>query len=171
VGANVTLTARLRNQGTGTETGGWANGTDVTGNTFNWSVSSGGNLSTTTGTSTVFSASAAGIYTVKLWDSRWPNQTEEELIFVGDVTGTRSETANHAAPLALTIIQGPQRVVITTPIAGKISIVSLQGRVVRSITTGKAAPVVWDTRGAAKGLYLLKVQNETQTLQGKLFIP
>ena len=170
-GANVTLSARLRNQGTGTETSGWTNGTDVTGNTFNWSVSSGGSLTATTGTSTVFSASASGIYTVKLWDSRWPNQTEEELIFVGNVTGTKTETANRAARLALTIIlQGPQRVVINTPIAGTISIVSLQGRVVKSITTGKAAPVVWDTRGAARGLYLVKVENATQTLQSKLFV-
>jgi alpha-glucuronidase len=170
VGATVNLSARLRTQGTGTETGGWANGTDVTGRTFNWSVSSGGNLTTATGTSTVFSASTPGIYTVRLWDSQWPEQTEEELIFVGTVTGVNTETANRAAPLVLKIIQGPQRVVINTPIAGKISIIGLQGRVVKSMTTSKAAPVVWDTRGAARGLYLLKVENATQKLQGKLFV-
>lgn len=170
-GANVTLTARLRSQGTGTETSGWTNGGDSTSSrTFNWSVSSGGSLSTTTGTSTVFSANAPGIYTVKLWVSNWPQQTEEELIFVGDVTGTKTEMAKPAVQLAVKIIQEPQSIIISSPIAGKISIVSLQGRVVKTFATGKATSVAWDTRGAAKGLYLLKVENETQTLQGKFFV-
>jgi alpha-glucuronidase len=169
-GANVNLSAVLRTQGTGTETGGWANGTILTGNTYNWTVSSGGSLTAATGTSTVFSASTPGIYTVTCADSRWPAITEEELIFVGTVTGTRTGTVNSAAPVALTFILGPQRVVINTPIAGTISIVSLQGRVVKSMTTDNAAPVVWDTRGAASGLYLVKVENATQTLQSKLFI-
>jgi hypothetical protein len=96
---------------------------------------------------------------------------ESELIFVGDVTGAKTEIAKCFAPLSLTIIQKSQRIVINSPIEGKISIVSMQGRVVKSTSIGKAVPVVWDTRGAAKGLYLLKVQNGTQTLRGKLFIP
>jgi alpha-glucuronidase len=162
VGANVNLSAVLRSQ----------NNAAVTGGTFNWSVvEPGATLTAATGTSTVFSASAPGIYTVKLWDSRWPNQFEDELIFVGTwTTGTKAEIAKRSAPLLLKIIQGTHCFVITSPIAGKISIVSLQGRVVKSIHAGKAVPVVWNTKGAAKGLYLLTVQNGTQALRGKLIV-
>ncbi|MGA2507633.1 MAG: T9SS type A sorting domain-containing protein [Chitinispirillaceae bacterium] len=169
-GANVNLSAWFRTQGTGTTTGGWANGTVVTGETFNWSVSPGATLTASTGASTVFSASAPGIYKVTLSDSKWPNQTEEELIFVGSwMTGVKTESAKPSL-LPLKITQGPHRIVIISPVAGKISIVSLQGRVVKSVLAGKAVPVVWDTRGVAKGLYLLKVQNETQTLESKFFV-
>jgi alpha-glucuronidase len=165
-GANVNLSATLKDQG----------GTAVTGGTFNWSVDgSGATLTPTTGTSTVFSASASGIYTVKVWDSRWPNEFEDELIFVGDwanpsPVGAQAETAKQSALLSLKIIQTPRRIVINSPIAGKISLVSLQGRVVRSISTEKATTVVWEARGIAGGLYLLKVRNETHTLQSRLFV-
>jgi hypothetical protein len=164
VGATVNLSATLKSQ----------NGTAVTGGTFNWSVApSGATLSATTGASTVFSASAAGIYTVKVWDSRWPNQFEDELIFVGDwanatTTGVRVGVAKRMSPLH--IIQGTRRIVINTPMAGTVSIIGLQGRVVKSMTAKRPGTVVWDTQGAARGLYLLKVRSETQTLQSKLFI-
>jgi alpha-glucuronidase len=165
VGATVNLTATLKSQ----------NGTAVTGGTFNWSVApSGATLTATTGASTVFSASAAGIYTVKLWDSRWPNQSEDELVFVGDwangtTTGVTTEITRGALS-TLKIIQEPRHIVISSPVAGKISIVSLQGRVVQSFLLRKAGAFVWDARGAAKGLYLLQVQNETQTLRNRFFI-
>jgi alpha-glucuronidase len=164
VGATVNLSATLKSQ----------NGTAVSGGTFNWSVSgTGATLSATTGASTVFSATADGIYTVKLWDSRWPDQFEDELIFVGDwanasITGVRTGIAKHASPLH--IILGSRRIVINMPMAGTISIIGLKGRIITSMMAKKAGPVVWDTRGAARGLYLLKVRNETQTLQSKFFI-
>jgi hypothetical protein len=68
------------------------------------------------------------------------------------------------------IIQAPFRVAITSPIAGKISIVSTQGRIVRSASAGKSETIFWNTKGAAKGLYLLQVQNETQTLRSKVYV-
>ena len=86
------------------------------------------------------------------------------------MTEAKKETAKLAAPLALKIIQAPQRIVINSPVAGKISVVTLQGRLVKSMTTGTAAPVIWDIRDAAKGLYLLKVENEKQMLKSMFFI-
>ncbi|MBN1576924.1 MAG: T9SS type A sorting domain-containing protein [Chitinispirillaceae bacterium] len=166
VGANVNLSAALKTQ----------NGTAVAEGTFNWSIVEPGakaTLTATTGKSTVFSASDSGIYTVRLRDSRWPNQFEEEMILVGNWvnaphTGVITKMAKRESP-PLKIIQGPRHFVIGTPIAGKISIVSLQGRVVQSFPTKKAGTIVWKT-GAARGLYLLQVKNETQTLRGKFFI-
>jgi alpha-glucuronidase len=160
VGAPVNLSATLKSQ----------NGTAVTGATFNWSVvEPGATLSAATGASTVFSATAGGIYTVKVWDSRWPNQFETELIFVKSPVGTRG-VGNRSEPLSLKITRTPFHVVITTPLSGKICIVGLEGRVVKSISAGKAGTLVWDTRGAARGLYLLQVQSAAQTLRSRLFI-
>jgi hypothetical protein len=168
VGEAVNLSATLKTQG----------GTAVTDGTFNWSVEGcNATLTSATGASTVFSAAEPGIHTVKVWDSRWPNQYEEELIFVGDwanatpscATGAKTTMAKQSLP-SLKVIQMPHRVLINSPMAGKMSIVSLQGRVMESISTGKAATIVWDTRGVAKGLYLLQMQNETQTLRSKLFV-
>jgi alpha-glucuronidase len=165
VGANVSLSAAMKTQG----------GTAVTDGTFNWSVAGpGATVTPATGASTVFSASADGIYTVKLWDARWPNQFEDELIFVGDwankdPTGVAAGIAKRALS-PLNIIQEPRRIVINSPLAGKISIVSLQGRVMKSLCAEKPGAFVWDTRGVAKGLYLLQVQNETQTLRSRFFI-
>jgi alpha-glucuronidase len=165
VNAPVALSATLKSQ----------NGTAATGGTFNWSVSGpGATLSATTGASTSFSASTDGVFTVKVWDSRWPNQFEDELIFVGDWANTPTtevtgrivrSTISH-----LSIVQEPRRIVINSPIAGKISIISLQGRILRSMFADKAGTIVWDTKGAAKGLYLLQVHNKTQTLRNKIFV-
>jgi alpha-glucuronidase len=173
VGANVNLSALLRTQGTGSATSGW-NGTAVTGETFNWSVDGQATLSKTTGDSTVFSASAPGIYKVSLWDSKWQNQTEDELIFVGklnDMVGAKTGISKCIAPLLLKFCKGSHRILIFSPLAGKLSIVNLRGNAIRTITAEKALPVVWDTRGVASGLYLLKVQNQTQTMQSRVFIP
>jgi alpha-glucuronidase len=166
-GANVNLSAQLKTQ----------YGTAVSNGTFNWSVvEPGATLSAATGASTVFSAGASGVYTVKLWDSRWPNEFEDEQIFIGNWwegdtvhDAVKTEIGKYALP-SLKIIQGPRRIVINSSIAGKISIVSLQGRVMQSISTRKAGTIVWDTKRAARGLYLLQVKNETQTLQSKLFV-
>jgi hypothetical protein len=161
VGATVNLSATLKSQ----------NGTAVTGGTFNWSVlEPGATLSAATGASTVFSATAGGIYTVRVCDSRWPNQVEDELIFVKSPGVGVSGGANRAVPSSMKIIQAPFRVAITSPIAGKISIVSTQGRIVRSASAGKSETIFWNTKGAAKGLYLLQVQNETQTLRSKVYV-
>jgi hypothetical protein len=161
VGATVNLSATMKNQ----------NGSAATAGTFNWSVAGpGATLTAATGASTVFSASADGIYTVKVWDSRWPNQFEDELIFVGTLVGTNAGIAKRSAPSSIKIIREPRRIVIKSSLAGKVSIVSLQGKVMMSVPAGKAGSVVWDTRGAAKGLYLIKVENKAQMLQGKLFV-
>ncbi len=167
VGANVTLTASLKTQ----------NGTAVTDGTFKWSVSGGeaASLSATEGTSTVFSATQPGIYTVKLWDSRWPNQFEDELIFVGNwwepPTGIKGEmytTGNSF--FKLKISQGVQKITITTPVAGKINILSLQGRVVKSFDINNPGTVSWNNPKATRGLYLLQIQNESQILREKFFV-
>jgi alpha-glucuronidase len=166
VGATVNLSATLKTQ----------NGTAVTDGTFNWSVlEPGATLTAATGASTVFSASAPGIYTVKVCDSRWPNQFETELVFVGDwakltPTGVHGRTATQSGLLPLKIMQTPRYVAISSPIAGNVTIVSVQGRVVRSMCAAKAGTLVWDTKDAAKGLYLLQLQNGTQTLHGKVFV-
>jgi alpha-glucuronidase len=166
VGATINLSATLKNQdGTAAAAGG----------TFNWSVSTGATLTAATGASTVFSASADGVYSVKVWDSRWPNEFEDELIFVGNWTvglpdGIAAGSRKISVPLSLTIIQTPRNIVIKSPIAGKISIVSLQGRVVKSMPANKAGTTQWDAAGAAKGLYLVQVKNATQTLRSKLII-
>jgi alpha-glucuronidase len=161
VGATINFSATLKNQ----------NGTAASGGTFNWSVApSGATLSASTGASTVFSATAPGIYTVKVSDSRWPNQFEDELIFVGSLTGAKNGLAKQPAPRSLKIIQAPQRIVIHSPIAGTITVISLQGRIVQSMIKENAGPVVWDTRGVAKGLYLLNLQNKMQTLRSKFYI-
>jgi alpha-glucuronidase len=164
VGATVNLSAQLKTQG----------GTAVTDGTFNWSVvEPGATLTATTGASTGFSASVPGVYTVKVWDSRWPNQFADENVFVGDwasgAVGVKTQIAKRAQ-LSLKIIQRAQSIVIKSPIAGKISIVGLQGRVVKSIDVSKAGPVVWDTRGVARGLYMLNLQNESQYMQSKLLV-
>jgi hypothetical protein len=67
-------------------------------------------------------------------------------------------------------MQTPRYVAISSPIAGNVTIVSVQGRVVRSMCAAKAGTLVWDTKDAAKGLYLLQLQNGTQTLHGKVFV-
>ncbi len=162
-GASITLTALLRTQG----------GTTVN-DTFGWSVSAGGTLSGTTTTSTNFSASADGVYTVTVWDTKWPTMTEDEQIFVGDWatspnTGVKTDLARIPA-LGLRFAQGINRISITSPIAGKLSIFSLQGRFVKSVSAEKAVPVVLDTREVSNGLYLVKVQNAKVTVQGKFFI-
>jgi alpha-glucuronidase len=161
VGANVNLSATLKSQ----------NGTAVTGGTFNWSVvEPGATLSASTGASTVFSASAPGIYTVKVWDSRWPNQSEDELVFVGSAVGVNLGNLNRLEPMSLKITQGARRITLKSSTAGHISILSLQGRVVKSISLNKAGTVVWDARMAAKGLYLLQMQNGSQMLRDKIFV-
>jgi hypothetical protein len=40
----------------------------------------------------------------------------------------------------------------------------------KSVSTGKAGSIVWDPWGAAKGLYLVKVENKMQKLEEKVFI-
>jgi hypothetical protein len=166
IGANVNLSAALMSQ----------NGTTFTDGTFKWSVvEPGAALTATTGTSTTFSADASGMYTVKVWDSRWPDQFEDEQIFIGDwnkppTTGATTGKTKHHVPLSLKIIRTPRSIVIKSPIAGKLSIVSLQGRVVQSILMGKAGTFVWDIRGTAGGLYLVYMRNETQTLRSKLYL-
>ena len=163
VGATVTLSAQLRTQG----------GTAVTGETFKWSVKEpGATLSTTTGSSTVFSANAPGVYTVSLSDSKWPNLPDEELVFVGkwNPSGVREGTLKSGGRLSLGIARVPHGIVITSPFAGEVRIVTLQGRCVKSFAAGKTTPVVWNTRGTARGLYLLTVRNATQRVQGRFFI-
>jgi hypothetical protein len=166
VGANVNLSARFRTQ----------RGTNVTGATFNWSIVEPGataTVSPATGESTVFSASAPGTYTVRLWDTRWPNQFEEEIIFVGDwidayPTGAKIVRSKKAAP-SLQIIQTPRCFRIATPMTGKVSIVSLQGRVVKSLSMTEPGTFVWETKDAARGVYLLQIRNQTRTLRSRLF--
>jgi alpha-glucuronidase len=170
-GANLTLTGLMRTQGASP---GWA-GTTVA-DTFVWNVTGPGaaNLSSSKGLSTVFSASTPGVYTVTCADAKWPSMTEDEQIFVGDWSnnsGTPVERAiTKLTPKSLKILQGAQRFVITSPFAGKVSIITPQGRVIKSISAEKEMPVVWNIRGVAGGLYLLKVQSEKQTLQSKVFI-
>ncbi len=162
VGASVNLSALLRTQNAKT----W------TGENFNWSVAEpGGTVTSATGNSTVFSANAPGIYTLTLSTADWPLLGEQQMIFVGkwDPVGVRSAMVQPAAHLSLKILQGLHRITITSPLAGKISIFSLQGRLVRSIDAGKAEPVVVDTRGFAGGLYVVKVQSATVTLQSRFF--
>ncbi|MBN1759460.1 MAG: hypothetical protein JW863_14120 [Chitinispirillaceae bacterium] len=165
VGGTVTLNARLRTQ----------KGTNATGGTFNWSIVEPGVNATVTpasGESTTFSASAPGIYTVRMSDSRWPNQYEEEMVFVGDwvdALPTDAKIIKSGKRVgSLQIIQTPRHFRITSPIAGEISIVSLQGRTVKSISMEKPGTITWETRDAARGLYLLQIQNQTQTLRSKL---
>jgi alpha-glucuronidase len=165
VGTPVNLTAQLKTQ----------KGTAVTGATFGWSIVEPGasaTLSATTGASTAFTANAPGIYTVRLWDTRWPNQYEEEMVFAGNwvdasPTGTNTVLSRIALP-SLKIMQVPQGFRITSPIAGTVSIVSLQGREVKSLSMKKPGTLLWETRGAARGMYLLQIRNETQTIRGKL---
>jgi alpha-glucuronidase len=167
-GATVNLSATLKTQ----------NGTASPDGTFNWSVDGcKAGLTSLTGASTVFSAAEPGINKVKVWDSRWPNQYEEELIFVGDWANASNSCATGAVvkiakqqPRSLKIVQMPRGIVINSPIAGKMSIVSLQGRVVKHILMEKAGTISWDAKDAAKGLYILRMQNESQTLQSKLFV-
>jgi hypothetical protein len=142
--------------------------------TFGWSVSAGGTLSGTTTNSTNFSASTDGVYTVTVWDTKWPTMTEDEQIFVGNwatspTTGVRPDLARIPA-LTLRIAQGIDRISITSPIAGKLSIYNLQGRFVKSVSAEKSVPVVLDTREVSNGLFLVKVQNAKETLQGKFFV-
>jgi alpha-glucuronidase len=166
VGANIALFATLMSQ----------NGTSFTDSAaFTWSVAGpGAVLTATTGVSTTFSANASGIYTVKVWDSRWPDQFEDELIFVGNwadsnPTGNVSRTADRLAR-SLHISRTPRYILITSPLAGKISIISLQGRVLKSTFIRKTGKVVFETAQMPKGLYLVQVKNETRTLRSKFFI-
>jgi alpha-glucuronidase len=166
VGAQVTLSAALSSQ----------NGTASTDGTFRWSVlEPGASLSAATGPTTVFTATSSGIYTVKVCDSRWPNQFEDELIFVGDwanhpATGAKTGAAAQSLPSSLSIKQRHRHVMIRSPFAGKFSVISLQGRVVKSAADDKAATFIWDVTGAAKGLYVVQVRNDTRTLRSKLFV-
>ncbi|MBN1576923.1 MAG: hypothetical protein JW913_10240 [Chitinispirillaceae bacterium] len=161
VGAEVNLSARLRNQ----------DGTAVTGETFNWSVvEPGATLSAATGTSTTFSASVPGIYTVKVWDSKWPNQFENELIFVEPSSGAKAEIAERSEPLSMKIIQAPHSIVINASVAGEIDIYGLNGRIVKSISLSQPGTCFWDTRGVAGGLYLIRLTTPTRNLQSKLII-
>ena len=143
--------------------------------TFNWSIVEKGvnaTLSTATGASTVFTAGDPGVYTVRVAEARWPNQYADEMIFVGNwvnapPVGTITKVVKRSLP-PLKIIRGARNFVISTPIAGKISVVSLQGRVVRTITAEKAGTFIMKANGISKGLYLLQVQNESRTMRAKL---
>ena len=159
VGATVNLSATLKTQ----------NGTASTGGTFNWSVAEpGATLSSATGSSTVFSATAPGIYTVKVCDSRWPNQSEEELIFIGSTVGVKNGSAERCEILSLKITQEPRRIAIKSPVAGDIDIYGLNGRIVKSISLATPGTCFWDTRSVAGGLYLIRLRNRTQIPQVKL---
>jgi alpha-glucuronidase len=150
----VDLSARLRTQG----------GTAVSDGTFNWSVEgTGATLSATSGVTTSFTASAPGIYNVKVWDSRWPNQFEDELIFVGTVIGTQ-KVREMVVPTYLKVFQAPRGIMINSSIAGKVRFVNLQGQTVQSMTMEKPGSIVLETSGLARGFYMVQVTNGTQSL-------
>jgi hypothetical protein len=65
---------------------------------------------------------------------------------------------------------GARRITLKSSTAGHISILSLQGRVVKSISLNKAGTVVWVARMAAKGRYLLQMQYGSQMLRDKIFV-
>jgi hypothetical protein len=161
VGATVNLSAVLRNQ----------NGSAATAGTFNWSVvESGATLSATSGASTTFSATTPGIYTVNVCDSRWPNQFEDELVFVGSLVGARSMPANNCMPPSLKVFQTPQGLVVTSGIAGKLSIVSLQGRMICSMNLAKPGSIVLKTDGFARGAYLMQISGGSDIVRKEFFI-
>ena len=162
VGASVNLSARIKNQ----------DGSAANGATFNWSVSggTGGTLSAASGESSVFTASESGIYTVKVCDSRWPNQFEEEMIFVGEQVDVNTGLNKNLTLLSLKVVQVPGKMVITTSIPGKVSIFNLQGRLAHSFTAEKAGTHIWKMDGTTRGFYLMQIQNGTQLLRSRLLV-
>jgi hypothetical protein len=87
-----------------------------------------------------------------------------------DSPGTKNQLVRLSTPLSFQIIQAHRRIIINSPISGKISIVNVQGRVMHSMCTGKSGPIIWDAKEAAKGLYFVRLRNETQTFLGKVFV-
>jgi alpha-glucuronidase len=153
VDKEVSLSAQLKTQG----------GTAQTDGTFNWSVEGTGATVTASGATTTFKATAPGIYSVKVWDTRWPNQFEDELVFVGSLVGTQ-QVRESAMPTYLKVFQGPRGIQINSSMAGKIRFVNLQGQAVRTMTMEKPGSIVLETKGLARGFYMIQVTNGIQSL-------
>ncbi len=160
VNTEVKLSVRMRTQ----------SGTDVTNGTFNWSVEEpGAKLSATTGTSTVFSASAPGIYTVKVWDSRWPNQYEDEMIFVGSLVGAKGNIKQMEKP-SFKATQASGYILMTATSAGRIDVYGLNGRMIKSFNLTKPGSCLWDAGKTAGGVYLIDFRTPDYTIRNKLII-
>ncbi|MBN1307150.1 MAG: hypothetical protein JXA18_04485 [Chitinispirillaceae bacterium] len=135
----------------------------------------GGVLSASEGASVTFSADCDGVYRVTASTATFPDLTDQIQIFVGDwangcPSGIGSSMMGKPGKLSMNIINGPRGIVISTPCPGKIDIVGLQGRIVRSISANKPGTYFWNTGETAKGLYLIRLRNEMQSLRSKLIV-
>lgn len=152
-------------------------GTPVT-ETINWKVTpagiggADGTIDAATGVSTNFTAATDGIYIVTASTATWPDLKDELQIFVGDwdKVGARKKVPVKKVNVALKCSYHTDMVVVSTPFAGDLEIVGLNGRVVTSITVDKAGPVKWNTASLGSGLYLVRLRGIGQDLRSKVLI-
>jgi alpha-glucuronidase len=159
---SVALSARFADQ----------NGKAIT-ETINWTVSNGGTLSAATGQSVNFSAAADGIYMVTASTATYPDLKDQLQIFVGDWSGKTGVHKN--APEKITgnkmiLNQLSNMMVISVPFTGKLDIVGLNGRSVKSISVPKAGAVKLNTEILGKGLYLICLHGKQQDIRNRVFI-
>jgi len=140
--------------------------------TINWSVSDGGTLDATTGSNVNFSAATDGVYIVTASTATFPDLKDQLQIFVGDwmATGVRKPALAKQLKGAMTFSHMPQAITIFAPFAGKLQIVGLNGRVVKSIPVSKAGMFQWKTGTIGNGLYIVQLKGTEQHLRSKLLV-
>ncbi len=149
---------------------------DAVSGAINWNVDrDGGTFSSNEGISTSFSANTDGIYTITASHSTIPDISEEIQIFVGDWpnwlrTGIKTNKIFRPAKFTMKIMQRARHIVIMKPFIGKVDIFRLQGSLVKSFPVNSPKVCLWDTKGIAKGVYLIRLKNEKQRTHKKFII-
>jgi alpha-glucuronidase len=164
VGENVNLSSKFADQ----------NGTALA-ETINWSVSDGGTIDATTGTNVKFSAAEDGVYEVTASLTSIPALNDKIQIFVGDwwkplQVGVKKTASIALAKAVMKFNHTPHSVLISTPFAGNLDVISLNGTVVKSIAIPRTGTIELNTSAIGSGLYLVRLKGMQQELRNKLII-
>lgn len=162
-GENVNLSSRFADQ----------NGTALT-EAINWSVSDDGTIDATTGTNVKFSAAENGVYEVTASLASIPDLKDKIQIYVGDwwnpPVGVKKPASISLTKAVMRFNHTPHSVLISTPFAGNLDIISLNGSVVKSMLISKTGIIEFNTREIGSGLYLVRLKGMQQELRNKVII-
>jgi hypothetical protein len=163
VGGSVDLSSRFADQ----------TGTAIT-ETINWSVSNGGAIDATTGTKVKFSAPANGVYEVTASLASIPDLKDKIQIFVGDwwslPVGVKKTPSIALVKTVMRFNYTPRAIIISTPFAGTLDIIGLNGQVVKSVAVHSTSNVELNTSAMGSGVYLVRLKGQQQELKNKIIL-
>jgi hypothetical protein len=142
--------------------------------TINWSVSNGGTIDATTGTKVKFTAPSNGVYEVTASLASIPDLKDKIQIFVGDwwnpPVGVQKTPSILLAKAAMRFNYTQRAIFISTPFAGTLDIVGLNGRLVKSITVGSKENIELNTSAIGSGVYLVRLKGLQQEIKNKIVL-